>query len=412
MSDFFRKYPILSATGVVCLLILLALGTFLTWRAIDRAQSRALEERLTKLETDVAAMADRVRSAQKEHESSAPDFWPKYAEAVELDLEEARENFEEEGRAFQTLKEARNLQGKGRKYRDEANHRVEEVEDMLVQAQGITDKILGTESAAGYYEALRAKAKTVDEGLLDAIAKEVGDARDYLDGMPRKSLCGSEKTLSYSRAYARLTEAEEALRATRAMENDLWQGMPDKPAIFDAVQVTLDIVREAKDVAHKDGADLDRLETAIKDTSVEIAVAQNYIDTGHYWGRPFAQRDAQTVLDGAKNTLESAKDCCYAEDFDDGFRRITEVKRQISRAKEIAATPTPTPTDTPTPTYTPTPTWTPIPSDTPESTPTPWVMEEEEDTPVPYIEEEAEDTPEPYIEPEQEDTPEPDVSED
>lgn len=325
-------------------LVVAALGAclLLTGVLADRHQANDVAVQRATIEDKVEVAVGRLEQAGSVVEARKGDYPMKYSQDFPEELQRARERLGEGGDLDRLLDQLTDSQ-KDREWRT-AYDLLKELDAIVAQDVGVVDRILGPPNTTGqgWYDILDQKSAAVDNGLLDKVSLDISVAKAYVDGLPRKARCDSALTLSFTRAYAKIAEAQAQLATAYQTLDMLVDGVVDKPLVYDQAIAAQSSAQGATDSGNADATDVELAYSSIIAADSAIDSAGWYISGSNY-----RQSDAMFALDDARSTLVQAKQACYDENFASAISLANDAQNQAYSAERIAATPEPTSTPVP-----------------------------------------------------------------
>lgn len=342
LKDIDRDYPwakwVLGA-GIALIILIFVLG-----RIADANNEADAKRRRAEVEQVLSTAQIRVEAASQTLAQRRGDYPAYYT--FGLSLESARQRIVGEQSTVAVLFGQLTIEQQQRNW-TEADRLLDELETIAKEDASTIDRILGPPGTTGQgiFDILDAKSKEIDAGLVETVQRHIDDTRVYVDGLPRKILCGKpDAFLTYGPAYGLINRANGELGIARETLRILVDGLVDKPKARDEAYVadtTTDLARIEGDW-HNGAADW--LPARIDGANTTIGNASAYVNIT-FTGR---QAEAQGIIQSAYNTLESARQACYRGELR-SVESLVNSAIALAQNAETIARPTPVPTDTPEP---------------------------------------------------------------
>lgn len=312
--------------GVSVFLVLCGLGINLAsaWRR------GAVEKTVTAVESRRVDVLASVGDAEKEVGGNAGKFASHWSEGFPDQLEHSRQNLADNGQVVALINQARaELKAD---HLDEAKSLADQADAIVTASFDVVNKILGPPK---YYAELQWKSDEVDRGFLEIVKNEITAQKKNLDSLTRSPLCGSDKQQTFRRSYDTISTAEDDLGIALTANTTRVDGLIDKPVVYDQAAKAFQSSQGAVASANEEIANL---ATAIS----EIANAEAIIkSTNDHIAISFYRTDeASIALDGARNTLQLAKNACFQEDLTSALNYARDATNQARNARDIATRPT------------------------------------------------------------------------
>lgn len=319
----------------VCLLLIGVL--------VDRHQANDVAAKAQEVSAVIQTAMNRVSDAIELVANRRGDYPSKYSQ-FDTSLDQARQVLGDHGQADTFLADL----AKAQQERDwtRAYEILEQLSIIVAQDVGVVDRILGPPNTEGqgYYDDLDRQSRAVDAGLVNQVQAWIAEVDQYVDLLPRKYLCNSTFTLTYSDAYTILDAAQSQLDQANVTSMTQVEGMIDKPLVYQEASNAQASADQAKAEADGDNSGADLAPGQIANAEYEVAAADGYVAT--HWYR---LAEAQSALGNARSEVQASYIACYAADFAGVTAHVSSAISWADNAEWLATEPTPTPEPPPTP---------------------------------------------------------------
>lgn len=310
---------------------------------VDRHQANDVAAKAQSVTAVIQTAKNRVSDAIELVSLRRGDYPSKYSDQFVSPLKQARQVLGDQGQAdmfFADLAKAQQKRDWKMAYKI-----LDQLNVIVAQDVGVVDRILGPPGTEGqgYYDDLDKQAKAVDDGLVQSVQTWINQVKAYVDLLPRKSLCGSDKTLTYATAYAFDAQAQSQLDQAIATSKQLVDGMVDKPQVYAEATVAKTTADQARSSADNASTRADQAPVEISNGQGAIIGASAYVAINSY-----RQGEALAAIALAQADLEQARQACYTENFDGVTSSVNAAIASANTAIWLATEPTPTPPPPPT----------------------------------------------------------------